>query len=41
MVPLPSATAKKTTSEIRMEPGISDDGDEKLFAGKRKWPTRN
>lgn len=36
MVPLPSATAKKTTTEIKMEPGISDYGDEKLFPGKRK-----
>lgn len=32
MVPLPSATAEKTTTEIKMEPGISDYGDEKLFS---------
>lgn len=36
MVPLPSATAKATTTEIKLEPGISDYGDKKL----RKWPTR-
>lgn len=36
MVRLPSATAKATRTEIKIEPGISDFGAENLFAGRRK-----